>query len=82
MEDTKNTPTNKDKAARWNNRSRTTRRRSNYQVLARIGKPPRVDRLEVCKQHNGKYRVNIWKQTDPKKDIAVTPSPQLVCPTI
>jgi hypothetical protein len=47
------------------------------QVLARIGKPPRLDRVEVCKQHNGKYRVNIWEQTEPKKNIAVTPSPRI-----
>jgi len=31
----------------------------------------------VCKQHNGKYRVNIWEQTEPKKNIAVTPSPRI-----
>ena len=42
------------------------------QVLARIGKPPRLDRIEICKQHNGKYRVNIWEQTEPIKNIAVT----------
>ena len=47
------------------------------QVLARIGKPPRLDHVEVCKQHNGKYRVNIWEQTEPKKNIAVTPSPRI-----
>jgi hypothetical protein len=47
------------------------------QVLARIGKPPRLDRIEVCKQHNGKYRVNIWEQTEPRKNIAVTPSPHI-----
>ena len=47
------------------------------QVLAKIGKPPRLDRVEVCKQHNGKYRVNIWEHTEPKKNIAVTPSPRI-----
>jgi hypothetical protein len=47
------------------------------QVLTRIGKPPRLDRVEVCKQHNGKYRVNIWEQTEPIKNIAVTPSPRI-----
>jgi hypothetical protein len=47
------------------------------QVLARIGLPPRLDRVEVCKQHNGKYRVNIWAKTEPKTNIAVTPSPHI-----
>ena len=78
MENTKNTPTDKDKAApvkqphEANHTAVIT-----SQVLAKIGKPPRLDRVEVCKQHNGKYRVNIWEQTDPKKDIAVTPSPRI-----
>ena len=47
------------------------------QVLAKIGKLPRLDRVEVCKQHNGKYRVNIWEQRQPIKNIAVTPSPRI-----
>ena len=42
------------------------------QVLAKIGKPPRLDRVEVSHHHNGNYRVNIWEQPEPKKDIAVT----------
>jgi hypothetical protein len=42
------------------------------QVLAKIGKPPRLDRVEVSRHHNGNYRVNIWEQPEPKKDIAVT----------
>lgn len=42
------------------------------QVLAKIGKPPRLDRVEVSKHHNGKYRVNIWEQPEPDKNIAVT----------
>ena len=35
------------------------------QVLAKIGKPPRLHRVEVCKQHNDKYRVNVWEQPEP-----------------
>ena len=44
------------------------------QVLAKIGTPPRLDRVEVCKQHNGNYRVNIWEQPEPIKNLAVTAS--------
>ncbi len=42
------------------------------QVLAKIGKPPRLDRVEVSRHHHGNYRVNIWEQLEPNKDIAVT----------
>jgi len=47
------------------------------QVLARIGKPPRLDRVEVSRHHNGNYRVNIWEQPEPNKNIAVTASPHI-----
>jgi hypothetical protein len=42
------------------------------QVLAKIGKLPRLDRVEVSRHHNGNYRVNIWEQPEPNKNIAVT----------
>ena len=42
------------------------------QVLAKIGKPPRLDRVEVSRHHNGNYRVNIWEQPEPNKDMVVT----------
>jgi hypothetical protein len=42
------------------------------QVLMKIGKPPRLDRVEVSRHHNGKYRVNIWEQPEPSKNLAVT----------
>jgi hypothetical protein len=42
------------------------------QVLAKIGKPPRLERVEVSKHHNGKYRVNIWQQPEADRSIAVT----------
>jgi hypothetical protein len=78
MEKVKNAPTSKDEAAvveqpKQPNHTAVIK----SQVLAKIGKPPRLDRVEVCKQHNGKYRVNIWEQTEPKKNIAVTPSPRI-----
>ena len=42
------------------------------QVLAKIGTPPRLHRIEISNHHNGKYRVNIWEQPEPKKNFAVT----------
>ena len=78
MENTKNIPTNKNKAAAVEQPKQPNHTAViKSQVLARIGKPPRLDRVEVCKQHNGNYRVNIWEQTEPKKNIAVTPSPRI-----
>lgn len=47
------------------------------QVLAKIGKPPRLDRVEVSRHHNGKYRVNIWQQPESDKSIAVTIAPRI-----
>jgi hypothetical protein len=48
------------------------------QVLAKIDKPPRFDRVEVCRHHNGKYRVNIWQQFQPDDTVAVMPSSRIV----
>ena len=47
------------------------------QVLAKIGTPPRLQRVEVCKHHNGKYRVNIWEQPEPDKSLSVTTSARI-----
>ena len=47
------------------------------QVLAKIGRPPRLDHVEVSRHHNGKYRVNIWQQPEPNKDFVVTPAPRI-----
>jgi hypothetical protein len=47
------------------------------QVLAKIGIPPRLDRVEVCRHHNGKYRVNIWQQFEVNQNIAVTASSRI-----
>ena len=52
------------------------------QVLAKIGKPPRLDRVEVSRHHNGNYRVNIWEQPEPNKNIAVTIGPRIGRPII
>jgi hypothetical protein len=42
------------------------------QVLAKIGRPPRLDRVEVSRHQSGNYRVNIWEQPEPQKTIAIT----------
>ena len=47
------------------------------QVLTKIGKPPRLDRVEVSRHHNGNYRVNIWERPEPNKNIAVTPGARI-----
>jgi hypothetical protein len=38
------------------------------QVLKKVGRPPRLHRVEVCRHHGGNYRVNIWEQSEPKED--------------
>jgi hypothetical protein len=47
------------------------------QVLAKIGKPPRLDHVEVSRHHNGHYRVNIWEQPEPNKSFAITLAPRI-----
>ena len=47
------------------------------QVLAKIGAPPRLHRVEVTQHHGGKFRVNIWQHPEPDKDIAVTLNPRI-----
>jgi hypothetical protein len=47
------------------------------QVLAKVGTPPRLHRVEVSKHHNGKYRVNIWEQPESEKSFAVTVSARI-----
>ena len=48
------------------------------QVLAKIGKPSRLDRVEVSRHHNGNYRVNIWQQPAPDGRFTVTIAPRIV----
>lgn len=40
------------------------------QVLAKIGRPPRLHRVEVSRHRNSNYRVNIWEQSEPTEDFA------------
>jgi hypothetical protein len=73
MKKAKNTSPNKDEAATVPNHTEKIK----SQVLAKIGKPPRLDRLEISRHHNGKYRVNIWQQPEPNKNFAVTIAPRI-----
>ena len=77
MKTPQNTPTNKDEPATVEQPKPNHTEKIKSQVLARIGKPPRLHRVEVCKQHNDKYRVNVWEQPEPIKNLAVTPSPRI-----
>ena len=78
MKKVKNAPTNKDQAAPVERREKPDHRASiKAQVLAKIGTPSRLRRVEVCRQHNGNYRVNIWEQPEPKADIAATPGSRI-----
>ena len=47
------------------------------QVLGKIGRPPRLDRVEVSKHHGSKYRVNIWQRPEPERNLAVTIAPRI-----
>ena len=47
------------------------------QVLAKIGKLPRLERVEISRHHHGNYRVNIWQQPEPNKSLAVTSGPRI-----
>lgn len=79
MENVKKAPTNKDKAVPVEQPQvpdHTAKIKS--QVLAKIGKPPRLDRLEVSRHHGGKYRVNIWQQPEPDGHLAVTIAPRIL----
>ncbi|QEG41806.1 hypothetical protein UC8_38330 [Roseimaritima ulvae] len=40
------------------------------QILEKTGRPPRLHRVEVCRHHNGNYRVNMWEQLEPTGDSA------------
>jgi hypothetical protein len=73
MEKSKNMNNNEDAAVEQPDHTE----RIKSQVLAKIGTPPRLDRLEVSRHDNGKYRVNIWQQPEPDKSFAVTFAPRI-----
>ncbi len=63
---------NRDEAATDQPQQRSQIEKIKSQVLAKIGNLPRLHRVEISRHHNGKYRVNIWQQTEPDKDVLVT----------
>ena len=77
MEKPKKTATTKDEPAAVEKPEPDYTEKIKSQVRAKIGKPPRLDRIEVSKHHNGNYRVNIWEQPEPNMNIAVTASPHI-----
>ena len=77
MENVKNIPANKDEAAAVEQPKPNHAEKIKSQVLAKIGRPPRLHRVEVCKQHNDKYRVNVWEQPEPIKSLAVSVSARI-----
>jgi hypothetical protein len=78
MEKVKKTPANKDEAPPVEQPQAVIHtERIKSQVLAKIGKPPRLDRVEVSRHHGRKYRVNIWQQPESDENIAVTISPRI-----
>jgi hypothetical protein len=42
------------------------------QILEKIGKPPRLHRVEVCQHHNGNYRVNVWEELEPLGEFSLS----------
>lgn len=42
------------------------------QVLEKVGRPPGLHHLEVCRHHNGNYRVNLWEKLEPIGDFALS----------
>jgi len=57
---------NKDESVAVSNHTEKIR----SQVLAKIGRPPRLHRVEVCRHHHGNYRINIWEKLEPTGDYA------------
>jgi hypothetical protein len=77
MEETKKIVTNKNEPPAEQPEQPSRKAKIESQVLAKIGRPPRLDRVEVSIRHNGNCRVNIWQRPEPNKDIAVTISPRI-----
>ena len=74
----KNTPENKDEAAPVREPQEANHREQiKSQVLAKIGRPPRLDRVEVSLHRSRKYRVNIWQRPEPDGNLAMTITPRI-----
>lgn len=78
MENVKKTPPHQTETASVEQRQEPDyTERIKSQVLAKIGRPARLDHVEVSRHHNGNYRVNVWEQPEPDKSISVTSAPRI-----
>jgi hypothetical protein len=77
MKKVKKAPSNEEETAPTEAAKTNHTEKIKSQVLAQIGRPPRLDRVEVNRHHNGKYRVNIWQQPESDKSVAVTFAPRI-----
>jgi hypothetical protein len=77
MKKVKKSPTNEDQAATAELARPNHTEKIKSQVLAKIGRPPRLDRVEVSRHNNGKYRVNIWQLPEGDKNISVSAAPRI-----
>jgi hypothetical protein len=78
MEKAEKNPTNQGESAAVEQRTQPNHtEKIKSQVLAKIGIPPRLDRVEVCRHHHGNYRVNIWQTVELDKSIAITPGSRI-----
>ena len=73
MENVKNAPTKKEEPVAVPNHTEKIK----SQVLAKVGRPPRLHRVEVCRHHNGNYRVNIWEQPEANEELALAISARI-----
>jgi hypothetical protein len=73
METIKKAPTSKDETAAVEQPQEPNHtQKIKSQVLAKIGKLPRLDHVAVSWLYDGNYRVNVWQQPEPNKDVAIT----------
>jgi hypothetical protein len=78
MDNVQNAPMNNDDPAPLEQPRETDYSESiKSQVLAKIGKPLRLDRVEVSRHHGGNYRVNIWEHPEPNRHMLVTIAPRI-----
>ena len=68
MEKAKQIPPNKEELVAVPNHTEKIK----SQVLAKVGRPPRLDHVEVSDHRNGQYRVNIWQRPESNKHLAGT----------
>ena len=74
MENVENVATNKEQPVATASYAESIK----CQVLAKIGKPPRLDRVEVSQHYHGSnYRVNVWQRPEPSESMFVTISARI-----